>query len=148
MKKILFILLFPTMLYPQEGVNVNGVVKNFVFEVTYNPETQVFEVKNSRGTVIASIQDLSSMIADLQARIAFLEATTLRMSSGSGATYKEDSFLGFTSGAAMPNSPSQIRIDKILPLSTEFNTALIRICLLYTSPSPRDRQKSRMPSSA
>ena len=23
-----------------------------------------------------------------------------------------------------------------------------RICLLYTSPSPRDRQKSRMPSSA
>ena len=25
---------------------------------------------------------------------------------------------------------------------------LFRICLLYTSPSPRDRQKSRMPSSA
>ena len=25
---------------------------------------------------------------------------------------------------------------------------LKRICLLYTSPSPRDRQKSRMPSSA
>ena len=27
-------------------------------------------------------------------------------------------------------------------------TALYYICLLYTSPSPRDRQKSRMPSSA
>ena len=26
--------------------------------------------------------------------------------------------------------------------------ALSRFCLLYTSPSPRDRQKSRMPSSA
>ena len=25
---------------------------------------------------------------------------------------------------------------------------LISTCLLYTSPSPRDRQKSRMPSSA
>ena len=25
---------------------------------------------------------------------------------------------------------------------------LVDICLLYTSPSPRDRQKSRMPSSA
>ena len=25
---------------------------------------------------------------------------------------------------------------------------LITLCLLYTSPSPRDRQKSRMPSSA
>ena len=28
------------------------------------------------------------------------------------------------------------------------NTAGCRYCLLYTSPSPRDRQKSRMPSSA
>ena len=26
--------------------------------------------------------------------------------------------------------------------------SLVYICLLYTSPSPRDRQKSRMPSSA
>jgi general secretion pathway protein J len=25
---------------------------------------------------------------------------------------------------------------------------MLKICLLYTSPSPRDRQKSRMPSSA
>ena len=28
------------------------------------------------------------------------------------------------------------------------NDPKIRLCLLYTSPSPRDRQKSRMPSSA
>ena len=27
-------------------------------------------------------------------------------------------------------------------------STLAKICLLYTSPSPRDRQKSRMPSSA
>ena len=27
-------------------------------------------------------------------------------------------------------------------------TAVVAVCLLYTSPSPRDRQKSRMPSSA
>ena len=29
-----------------------------------------------------------------------------------------------------------------------FRRGCIGICLLYTSPSPRDRQKSRMPSSA
>ena len=29
-----------------------------------------------------------------------------------------------------------------------FAQAMQRACLLYTSPSPRDRQKSRMPSSA
>ena len=40
------------------------------------------------------------------------------------------------SDIALTNSTS----DEIL--------ALARDCLLYTSPSPRDRQKSRMPSSA
>ena len=35
------------------------------------------------------------------------------------------------------------------PLSNAFNAeSLFKACLLYTSPSPRDRQKSRMPSSA
>ena len=29
-----------------------------------------------------------------------------------------------------------------------YDTASMLACLLYTSPSPRDRQKSRMPSSA
>ena len=32
--------------------------------------------------------------------------------------------------------------------NTAFNTTSSSACLLYTSPSPRDRQKSRMPSSA
>ena len=31
---------------------------------------------------------------------------------------------------------------------TELPKKLLKACLLYTSPSPRDRQKSRMPSSA
>ena len=30
----------------------------------------------------------------------------------------------------------------------KIETGMINTCLLYTSPSPRDRQKSRMPSSA
>ena len=40
-----------------------------------------------------------------------------------------------------------IRESVVFP---ELNTNLkvFMICLLYTSPSPRDRQKSRMPSSA
>ena len=35
-----------------------------------------------------------------------------------------------------------------MPLSAVTGRAEIMDCLLYTSPSPRDRQKSRMPSSA
>ena len=36
-------------------------------------------------------------------------------------------------------------IDKVLALDSEWK---LMLCLLYTSPSPRDREKSRMPSSA
>ena len=32
--------------------------------------------------------------------------------------------------------------------ATTLGEARLNVCLLYTSPSPRDRQKSRMPSSA
>ena len=40
-------------------------------------------------------------------------------------------------------------IRKIIATSlNELQATLYMICLLYTSPSPRDRQKSRMPSSA
>ena len=35
-----------------------------------------------------------------------------------------------------------------LILADDDNVEISNLCLLYTSPSPRDRQKSRMPSSA
>ena len=44
-------------------------------------------------------------------------------------------------GAVLVERPSDDRKNKALH-------GLTRSCLLYTSPSPRDRQKSRMPSSA
>ena len=34
------------------------------------------------------------------------------------------------------------------PLNNRIIAVMVNNCLLYTSPSPRDRQKSRMPSSA
>ena len=36
----------------------------------------------------------------------------------------------------------------VLAINLKHDTGRPNICLLYTSPSPRDRQKSRMPSSA
>ena len=38
--------------------------------------------------------------------------------------------------------------DSPAPIDVISGEQLIHTCLLYTSPSPRDRQKSRMPSSA
>ena len=47
-------------------------------------------------------------------------------------------------GGGGENQPSWL-----VPVSTLFKSwVVICTCLLYTSPSPRDRQKSRMPSSA
>ena len=44
------------------------------------------------------------------------------------------------------------RIDELIKPVFDAYTAKtgvqVKFCLLYTSPSPRDRQKSRMPSSA
>ena len=44
---------------------------------------------------------------------------------------------------------SNIGSEHIVGLAgTAANSGMVMGCLLYTSPSPRDRQKSRMPSSA
>ena len=49
--------------------------------------------------------------------------------------------------------PTNIWIDYTIPENYQMYDLMslypdCKICLLYTSPSPRDRQKSRMPSSA
>ena len=45
------------------------------------------------------------------------------------------------------NNPSWVASDLMAQAEHDINAQSI-FCLLYTSPSPRDRQKSRMPSSA
>ena len=44
------------------------------------------------------------------------------------------------------NKKSRVAVETFLT-GTSYG-GLVVVCLLYTSPSPRDRQKSRMPSSA
>ena len=61
-------------------------------------------------------------------------------------------FLGIDLGktehhATAVDHDGQVVHDKPLPQSEPKIQELLT-CLLYTSPSPRDRQKSRMPSSA
>ena len=50
-------------------------------------------------------------------------------------------------GRAILNKEEGDEITVSTPSGTR-QFELIKLCLLYTSPSPRDRQKSRMPSSA
>ena len=48
----------------------------------------------------------------------------------------------FSDRAELTAFVAQLETDAVVP------DILVNNCLLYTSPSPRDRQKSRMPSSA
>ena len=51
-------------------------------------------------------------------------------------------------GGGSPDQPRYSRRGAELDYMLGDDVNSVRICLLYTSPSPRDRQKSRMPSSA
>ena len=53
-----------------------------------------------------------------------------------------------TSGSGKNASWGGSQIFTVNKKRVPMRSALLYLCLLYTSPSPRDRQKSRMPSSA
>ena len=62
---------------------------------------------------------------------------------------KVTEFEGFVESGGPSDPTGGIGFSKSLPPGLLMPTFSVRkICLLYTSPSPRDRQKSRMPSSA
>ena len=54
----------------------------------------------------------------------------------------------FQSKFQVANKALEPKWDKLEPFGGFKKTYMSWTCLLYTSPSPRDRQKSRMPSSA
>ena len=49
---------------------------------------------------------------------------------------------------AKPSNPAHLSILKEMCLKAGFTSDQANSCLLYTSPSPRDVEESRMPSSA
>ena len=75
------------------------------------------------GSVIEGGKDLGTGIVDVTVRTA-----------------------GSVSGAALKDVSSVV--NTVAETYDGVITTVVENCLLYTSPSPRDRQKSRMPSSA
>ena len=47
-----------------------------------------------------------------------------------------------------PGVPSKAYVTDVITSKHDVNTIYVSFCLLYTSPSPRDVEESRMPSSA
>ena len=83
-----------------------------------------------------------------------LEAGRARFFSGPWHAWrKEKAAREIALGKAIERQTAEIErmerfVERFRYKATKARQAQARICLLYTSPSPRDRQRSRMPSSA
>ena len=87
-----------------------------------------------------SAQDLVGL-TDM--RVPFTLLVICGAMSGSATLLPVDAADFFDQGLADPIDP----IDLVAPPAV-IPSAPVKACLLYTSPSPRDRTRSRMPSSA
>ena len=85
-----------------------------------------FQVTDLTGAHLLSTDPLAERIVTVRNGV---------LATYDGHTHRVDTVEGMPHGLAM--------LDEQLSRSADVTT-----CLLYTSPSPRDRQKSRMPSSA
>ena len=63
---------------------------------------------------------------------------------------KKDAFmLGFFYGITVKNNnPTKVNPLIIIGMDGRLSSPMLEHCLLYTSPSPRDKRQSRMPASA
>ena len=64
--------------------------------------------------------------------------------------WRDDRAVATTEGdiAEVLEAETLVDMQKLRELSTHGIPNNLRACLLYTSPSPRDKRQSRMPSSA
>eukprot|EP00828_Plagiopyla_frontata_P007035 TRINITY_DN1322_c0_g1_i2.p3 TRINITY_DN1322_c0_g1~~TRINITY_DN1322_c0_g1_i2.p3 ORF type:complete len:135 (-),score=11.04 TRINITY_DN1322_c0_g1_i2:56-460(-) len=113
-----------------------GTIKTALFDempLWPSESDEYFEVKYA-------IKDF----ADWEAGLAFLvmrDLMTSDLAIGGGQSIGRGLFTG-------EKATITVNGEKIEITQHENNTITVKTCLLYTSPSPRDRQKSRMPSSA
>ena len=128
---------------------INDLNENF--NTLINTNDNVIGIKSSNGDVRKfELQNISSIINDLEdvENSTFNIPTDFRIKNN----WFFESFLNpllFVSvniSAVMSSDISRFAVKRIIVNS--INDDDLEYCLLYTSPSPRDRQRSRMPSSA
>ena len=101
------------------------------------------------------VEEFDFDVAILFSDILFvLEGLGLKLEFNPGPIFKEELNLkNYKKFTDIDKKERPLTIEDFLivsPYNAQVNFLLARLpdCLLYTSPSPRDRQKSRMPSSA
>ena len=112
------------------------------------PLSQIEDPKNNKSVNILLITPLKALSRDLQnsiqiAALHFDKEIPVPIRNGDTTPYEKKKQL-----AKPPNVLITTPESLSLLLSNKESNNLFKDCLLYTSPSPRDRTRSRMPSSA
>ena len=89
----------------------------------------------AHGAVPANVDTSADIDAEERARAGLAEEFVAAENGGGG-------------GGAAKRPPDDFVVDTVLGGEIELDPSEYGICLLYTSPSPRDGLLSRMPSSA
>ena len=103
------------------------------------------------GKYSKQIKELQSRLEELDEELAIERQNRAKAEKSRANLSRDIEDLGSKLEDAGNNTSTQIELNKkreneLAKLKGELEES--NICLLYTSPSPRDRQKSRMPSSA
>ena len=115
-----------------------------VLVITVVPLLFLLQSKNKKSSLVRSSKNgdsLEKISINLPDKEKILELEKLARSQGSGIEF--DSLVGNWKFVTVWKKGTD-KEDSVFSSLLRFFSA----CLLYTSPSPRDRQKSRMPSSA
>ena len=120
----------PLFVHPTDGLLVSGEAAR--------------ELKQNYGAFLTGVVALT-----LNSGAYISEVFRAGIQSIDRGQYEGAKVLGFSYGQTMRRIVLPQVVKRILPpMSNETITLIKDTCLLYTSPSPRDRTRSRMPSSA
>ena len=120
--------------------NFEKFVKNFQFGKLKNADEVIIIVQGAEKLVHHS--ELASFNVIVEKRYG------LSLSRNIGIENSSSDFIWFLDDDVYLFDYSIDKIKDHLNRNPSFDLHTIRICLLYTSPSPRDLYRSRMPSSA
>ena len=118
---------------------------DYSFANIFTALTMTIVPRLDRSKIISEIEKLwpmENVIAGLSVRTIFDSLlTTKKFEKGSEV---------IMTGITIPDMVKIIESHdlKIVPIDLDMETLQVKNCLLYTSPSPRDKRLSRMPSSA
>ena len=121
--------------------DIHGMVIGGHGDTTMIPLTRLASYNGIPISELLSDEEIEKV-----ARDTMVGGATLTGLLGTSAWYAPGASVAYLVNSIL-NDQKRIIPCSVL-LDGEYNQDDICICLLYTSPSPRDRQKSRMPSSA